>query len=253
MTPSTCGVAREPRPPSLPEVRDLESFVREVYANGGVIGAGGGRMELMPHSIELEDGEALRDLAIAEGAAQTIEVGLALGMSALFLCQAILAGGSASAGHVAIDPFQRTSWDGAGLATLHAAGVDGLVEVIEEESAFALPDLARSGRRFDLAFVDGDHRFESALGDIVFMDHLVKPGGLIVVDDMWMPGVRLAVAYVERNLDLRLERDALPSGFSWRRRSKLRRGIPDGTGGMAVLRTPKDPPPRPWDRFDEFF
>ena len=67
---------------------------------------------------------------------------------------------------MAIDPFQRQSWDGAGLATLATAGVDGLVEVIEEESAFALPDLVRSGRRFDLAFIDGDHRFESALLDL---------------------------------------------------------------------------------------
>jgi predicted O-methyltransferase YrrM len=234
-------------------VPDLENFIRETYAAGSVAGADGDRLELAPHSIELADGEALRDLAIAEGVSRTIEVGLALGMSALFLCQAVLAVRGDHAGHVAIDPFQRESWGGAGLATLQAAGVNGMVEVIEEESALALPELLRAGREFDLAFVDGDHRFESALGDLTLMDRLVRPDGLIVVDDMWMPAVRLAVAYVERNLDLMLEPDALPGAFSWRRASRLRRGVPEGTGAMAVLRVPTHPPPRPWDRFDPFF
>ena len=65
--------------------------------------------------------------------------------------------------------------------------------------------------------------------------------------------MRLAVAYVERNLDLRLEADALPGAFAWHRGSRLRRGVPEGTGAMAVLRVPTDPPPRPWDRFEPFF
>jgi predicted O-methyltransferase YrrM len=235
-------------------VPSLDAFIREAYAAGSVSGPGPDRLELAPHSIALADGEALRELAIAEGVSRTIEVGLALGLSALFLCQALLAGNAGTdARHVAIDPFQQESWDGAGLATLRAAGVDGMVEVIEEESALALPELARAGRRFDLAFVDGDHRFESVLGDLVFMDRLVEPGGLIVVDDMWMPAVRLAVAYVERNLDHTLEPEALPGAFSWRRRPRLRGGVPEGRGEMAVLRVPENPPPRPWDRFDPFF
>jgi predicted O-methyltransferase YrrM len=235
-------------------VANLDSVIRDAYAAGTVKDRAGEEIALAPHSVEREDGEAIRDLAIAEGASRTIEVGLALGMSTLFLCQAILAVDGRRARHVAIDPFQRESWNGAGLVTLREAGVEELVEVIEEESQLALPELVRQGREFDLAYVDGDHRFESALLDLVFMDRLVRPGGLIVVDDMWMPSVRLAVSYVERNLDLELQPDALPGGFSWRRRgSFLSRGVPDGAGGIAVLRTPLEPPPRPWDRFEPFF
>jgi predicted O-methyltransferase YrrM len=235
-------------------VPGLDFFIRDAYAAGAVRNAAGEEVALSPHSVGREDGDALRALAIAEGVSRTIEVGLALGMSALFLCQAILAVDGRHARHVAIDPFQREAWNGAGLETLREAGVEELVEVIEEESQLALPELVRQGREFDLAFVDGNHRFESALLDLVFMDRLVRPGGLIVVDDMWMPSVRLAVSYVERNLDLELQPDALPDGFSWRRRrSRLSRGVPDGTGRMAVLRTPIEPPPRPWDRFDPFF
>jgi predicted O-methyltransferase YrrM len=208
-------------------------------------------MQLAPTSVERAAGESLRDLAVSEGASQTIEVGLALGMSALFLCQAALAVNPDGGRHVAIDPCQRTDWKGAGLTSLAAAGVDGMVEVIEEGSELALPQLVREGRKFDLAFVDGNHRFEAVLLDLVFMDRLVKPGGVIVADDMWMPSVRMAVAYVERNLDLALEPDAAPNAFSWRRGPRRRSGL-KGAGEVAVMRVPTDPPARPWDRFDPF-
>lgn len=235
-----------------PPVSLLDSFIDAAYASGTVSDADGGEMDLGATSIERPAGEALRDLAVSEGASQTIEVGLALGMSALFLCQAVLRVDPDGARHVAIDPHQRTDWKGAGLTSLAAAGVDGLVEVIEEESELALPQLVRQGRQFDLAFVDGNHRFEGVLLDLVFMDRLVKPGGLIVADDMWMPSVRTAVAYVERNLDLELEPTAVPDAFSWRRGLRRRRGAPEGSGRMAVLRVPSAPPARPWDRFDPF-
>jgi predicted O-methyltransferase YrrM len=223
----------------------LTRYLDDAYGRGSVSDAAGGPVELTPHSIEREQGEALRDLAIAAGAERTIEVGLALGMSALFLCQALVPRGGR---HVAIDPFQTESWNGAGLRTLREAGVEDMVEVIEEESQLALPRLVTEGREFDLAFVDGDHRFEGVFLDLYFMTSLVRPGGLVVVDDMWMPAVRTAVAYLERNLAVTLEPDALPNAFRWRRR-RLSRGVPSGTGDTAVLRLPNERPKPRWDEF----
>jgi predicted O-methyltransferase YrrM len=223
----------------------LSAHLAETYERGDVPTRSGDAIALSPHSIERDQGEALRELAIAEGAEQTIEVGLALGMSALFLCQAVLGRGGS---HVAIDPFQESSWSGAGLIVLEQAGVREQVEFIEEESQLALPRLVSEGRSFDLAFVDGDHRFESALLDLYFMTRLVRPEGLIVMDDMWMPSIRTAVAYAERNLELTLEPDALPDAFGWRRRP-WRRGVPSGNGGLAVLRCPAQRPELRWDAF----
>jgi predicted O-methyltransferase YrrM len=224
---------------------DLARFIDQAYARGTVPDEGGAEIGLAPHSIEPVQGEALRDLAISEHAERTIEVGLALGMSALFLCAAVL---GRDGRHVAVDPYQRESWNGAGLRTLRDAGVDDRVEVIEEESQLALPRLLSERRGFDLAFVDGDHRFEGVFLDLYFMTRLVRPGGLIVVDDPWMPSVRTALAYVERNLGATLEPDALPGAFSWRRRP-LSRGIPRGAGNMAVVRLPDERPELRWDEF----
>jgi predicted O-methyltransferase YrrM len=224
---------------------ELETFIRESYRSGTVPDSEGSPVDLAPHSIERAQGEALRDLAVAERAERTIEVGLALGMSALFLCHAVLARGGR---HVAIDPFQAKSWNGAGLRTLREAGVEELVEVIEEESQLALPRLVAEGREFDFAFVDGDHRFEGVFLDVYFMTRLVKPGGLVIVDDMWLPSVRTAVAYVEKNLGATLEPDAIPNGFRWRRRP-LSRGVPSGTGDIAALRLSRERPKLRWDEF----
>jgi predicted O-methyltransferase YrrM len=226
-------------------MEDLTSFIDRAYRRGAVSDAAGDAVGLAPHSIDRKQGEELRDLAIAERAERTIEVGLALGMSALLLCQAVVRRGGR---HVAIDPFQRESWNGAGLRTLRDAGVEDLVEVVEEESQIALPRLVSEGREFDFAFVDGDHRFEGVFLDLYFMTRLVKPGGLVVVDDMWMPAVRTAVAYVEKNLAVTLAPDAVPHAFRWRRRP-LSRGVPSGTGDMAVLRLPSERPTLRWDEF----
>jgi predicted O-methyltransferase YrrM len=223
----------------------LDAFLDRSYGRGSVPDAAGDAIELAPHSIKRAQGEALRDLAIAEGADRTIEVGLALGMSALFLCQAVLPRGGR---HVAVDPFQAESWNGAGLRTLREAGVEEHVDVIEEESQLALPRLVAEGREFDFAFVDGDHRFEGVFLDVYFMTRLVRPGSLVVVDDMWMPAVRTAVAYVEKNLGAALAPDALPNAFRWRK-SPLSRGIPSGTGDTAVLRLPSERPALRWDEF----
>jgi predicted O-methyltransferase YrrM len=223
----------------------LQAFVERAFERGDVLDGAGEPLALAPHSVEPDAGAALRDLALEEGAEKTIEVGLALGMSALFLCQAVLERGGR---HVAVDPFQQKSWNDAGLRTLREAGVEDLVDVIEEESQLALPRLVAEGCEFDFAFVDGDHRFEGVFLDLYYMTRLVKPGGLVVVDDMWMPAVRTAVAYVERNLAVTLEPDALPNGFRWRRRP-LSRGVPSGTGDVAVLRLPRERPEPRWDEF----
>jgi predicted O-methyltransferase YrrM len=230
---------------TAPDAGRLAAYLDEAYRRGSVRTPGGEPIGLAPHSIEREWGEAIRELAIAEGAERTIEVGLALGMSALFLCQAVIARGGR---HVAIDPFQGPSWSQAGVTALADAGVRQIVEVIEEESQIALPRLVAEGREFDFAFIDGDHRFESVLLDLYFMTRLVRPRGLIVVDDMWMASIRTAVAYVEKNMALTLEPNALPDAFHWRPRP-LARGVPAGRGGVAVLRTPGEPPELRWDDF----
>jgi predicted O-methyltransferase YrrM len=158
-----------------------------------------------PVAIGPEEGAALRDWVRRERATKTFEVGLGWAVSTLFICEALLENGGGA--HVAIDPYQleglpqhRTRYDGAGLRALEEAGVRGLVEFHREESQIVLPRLLAEGRRFDLAFIDGNHRFEAVFLDLVYSARLVKERGIVFVDDTQLPGVRRSVGFCLANL-----------------------------------------------------
>jgi predicted O-methyltransferase YrrM len=67
-------------------------------------------------------------------------------------------------------------------------------------SSIALARLAHDGFSADAAFVDGSHRFHEVFVDLYFLRKLVRPGGLIVLDDAALPSVATAVRYFDLNL-----------------------------------------------------
>jgi|SRR5215207_286761 len=152
----------------------IDSLVREGKAvarsNGSVHG-------LFPVAASAAEGEALRKWVTDEGATRTIEVGLGYGISALFICEGLLANGAADAQHVVIDPHQATRFANCGLQFLDDAGVSDMVEFHAGESQIVLPTLLFEDRHFDLAFVDGNHRFDGVFVDLVYLGRLVSAGG----------------------------------------------------------------------------
>lgn len=48
-----------------------------------------------------------------------------------------------------------------------------------------LPALEAAGRRVDFAFIDGWHTFDYAMVDFFYIDLLLRPGGVLVLDDAW--------------------------------------------------------------------
>jgi predicted O-methyltransferase YrrM len=146
------------------------------------------------------DCDLLRDVLIAEGVETVVEVGLAYASSALAIGEALVAVDSPRAAHVIIDPFQEEAWSNVGWDLLCSAGVDSIARLIREPSSIALPRLVTEGLVADAAFVDGSHRFHEVFVDLYFLRKIVRPGGLIVIDDDWTPSVRTAARYYERNL-----------------------------------------------------
>jgi hypothetical protein len=53
-------------------------------------------------------------------------------------------------------------------------------------------EVMRTGRRFDLVFVDPFHDYASSLRDIVFALHVLKPGGAVVIHDCSPPDAHCA-------------------------------------------------------------
>ena len=191
---------------------------------------------LFPIAITAAEGEALGSWVSSEGATRTIEVGLGYGLSALFICEALVSGGDSSARHVALDPNQESSFADCGLQFLDEAGLGELVEFHAEESQIALPRFVAEGRSFDLAFVDGNHRFDRVFLDLVYLGRLVRPGGIVFIDDYQLPAVARAAAFCLTNLGWKSEEVS----------------VADDLHQWAVLRTSLVPDTRTFDHFVEF-
>ncbi len=97
-------------------------------------------------------------------------------------------------------------------------------------SQIALPRLWSEGQEFDLALVDGDHRYDSVFVDPYFLNKLVNTDGLIVADDLRLPAVRTAVEFFVSNLNWQYVDAPFPGGT-------YRPG--NESGRIAVMRRPR--------------
>jgi predicted O-methyltransferase YrrM len=187
-------------------LEQLRAVRDHLMSSGSVLAPDGRARDICPVAIGPREGAALRDLVIEERALRTFETGLGFAVSTLFICEGLLVHGTEGR-HVAIDPFQMepgsvpgTTYAGVGLRTLEEAGVRSLVEFHEQESQIVLPRLLEQGRTFDLAFIDGSHRFEAVFLDLVYAARLVPEGGIVFVDDTQLLAVQRSVEFCVQNL-----------------------------------------------------
>jgi predicted O-methyltransferase YrrM len=179
-------------------------------------------------TLPQRDCDLLRNLLISERVETVVEVGLAYASSALAIGEALVAVDSPHPRHVIIDAFQDREYGDVGWDLLRAAELDSIATLIRTWSSIALPQLVTEGLVADAAFVDGSHRFHEVFVDLYFLRKIVRPGGLIVLDDYWTPSVRTAVRYYEQNLDWTVIPEAFAGGTP--------RTIGDSPAGEAVPR-----------------
>ncbi len=229
----------------------IETVLAQIHGEGTVLDEAGQVREVGHTAMRRAQGEDLQRLARELQATRTIETGFAFGASGLHMVQGMLEGGCENPHHVAMDPFQSKFWGNAGVESFRRAGVDAYLRMIEESSALVLPQLLQSEEpQFDLALVDGAHLFENAFIDIYFLARLVRPGGLLVVDDVWMPGVRWAMDYFVQNLGW-TPHSQFPEKPQLSKR--LFRSSPPLAGvNQVVFRVSESEPKRHWDHFVPF-
>jgi predicted O-methyltransferase YrrM len=229
------GPAKDPDRGSA--LRRLRGVIERLLRDGTAVARSDGTLHsLFPVAASAAECEALRGWVLREGATQTIEIGLGYGISALHICEGLLANADPAARHVAIDPYQATRFSNCALQVLEEAGVAGMVEHHAEESLIALPRFLGEARSFDLAFVDGNHRFDGVFPDLVFLGRLVRAGGIVFLDDYQLPAVARAASFFVTNLGWTLEEVSAADDFhQW-----------------AVLRTSTVPDTRAFDYYVDF-
>lgn len=218
-------------------LRQVGHVIERLVSEGSAVArSDGSDHSLFPVAIPPAEGAVLRELVVRESASRTIEIGLGYGLSALYICEALLMNDDPGARHVVIDPHQAGRFANCGLQFLEEAGVIDLIEYHAEESQTVLPQFLRDGRGFDLAFIDGNHRFEAVFVDVAYLGRLVRPGGVLVMDDYQLPAVARAASFFVMNLAWTLE-EVSPA---------------DHLHQWAILRTSAVPDTRPFDYFIDF-
>ncbi len=179
----------------------MNTVLEEILRSGITVTESG---EKVPINSAVTEGEGsfLEGLVSDIKPRITLEVGLAFGVSALFICQALPSG----AKHIVIDPHQFSGpwgagWHGAGLAALKRAGYGDRVEFHPEPSYAVLPQLESSGVKLDFAYIDGWHTFAFALVDFFYIDRMLEVGGIVALDDVHMPSIRKLCRFALINLN----------------------------------------------------
>ena len=112
------------------------SFVTELLKNE----------EVRRTAISAEEGALLQKLIAEKCSKVTVEVGLGHGVSALFICEALVKAGGRR--HIAID------LNSSGIRNLEEARFGSLVDFRQQKSHVALPELVAEGVRVDFAFIE---------------------------------------------------------------------------------------------------
>jgi predicted O-methyltransferase YrrM len=185
-------------PPGAQFAAGFLDTLRDMYLAETLEGADGGRVTLDRDTrITVAQGFQINRLVREGDVRRTLEIGFAYGFSTAWIMEAL--SGRDGAAHAAVDPFEKTMWGGVGLAQLPRFGFSARFDWIEKYSIVALPQLIEAGEKFDLIYIDGNHRFDDVLVDFYLADFLVPPGGTIVLDDMWMPSIRTATNFILAN------------------------------------------------------
>lgn len=125
----------------------------------------------------------------------SIEIGFAYGMSTLAITEEIVKNNGT---HVVIDRYENISWGGIGLDLINKAGYSNSLKFHEELSHNVLPKLLAGGERFDFAYVDTTKLFDWLMVDFFFLDKLLEPNGIIVLDDVAFKSIRKLSRFISQ-------------------------------------------------------
>jgi predicted O-methyltransferase YrrM len=177
----------------------IREHILRAYQTRTLMGEDGAEHKLRPGAVSMERGEFLSQMIARAKATRTLETGCGSGLSALFILEAILQNGAAPRSHIIMDPEQDSFFQGMGKHLIKDAGVWEHVDFRLERSQIVMPQLWADGRTFDAVFIDGDHKFDGVFCDAYYAHRLLKPGGILVIDDVWMDAVWLACHFLEES------------------------------------------------------
>lgn len=111
---------------------------------------------------------------------KSLEVGLAYGISSLFILEKHRAQGSSEKAHIIIEPYP---WGGVAEYNIDNEGLSYLADIRYHKSDVVLPQLYFEKHRIQFAYVDTTKLFDIVMQDVYFIDKILDVGGVLILDD----------------------------------------------------------------------
>ena len=194
------------RSPTTHEERLADQFefcpaLAALLRTSGVVGKSGKVFNNLGALSSINTLVTLRNLYLDLKPRRTLEVGLCFGASALLFTGLHRESGNlTNRQHVALDPFQFSVWDDAGLLQVERAGLASFLDFRSTYSCLELPRLLQDGTRFDFIYVDGSHIFEDVFVDAFYSCRLLVDDGVIAFDDCSATDVAKVLRFLRTNL-----------------------------------------------------
>jgi predicted O-methyltransferase YrrM len=169
--------------------------IQKIYKDG-IVEIGTEKIKLTS-AISPAEGFHLYDLIKRNGYRDILEVGMANGLSTLYMAQALADNGAGNL--TSIDPFQSTQWKSVGIHNITEAKLSDYHNLIEKKSYIALPELLTDEKKYDMIFIDGMHLFDYTLLDVFYATLLCKDGGVIIIDDILHKAPAKVIKYIDTN------------------------------------------------------
>lgn len=224
----------------------MPDLLADILTKGHVTTDQGEQIPLYSHLPEPE-GRLLQAWLRTYQPKHLLEIGLAYGVSSLYICQAISAWSIKQ--YEIIDAFQSSQWQRVGVSHLHQAGYGDLYRLHEMRSELCLPEFLRQGMRFEFAFIDGWHTFDHAFVEFYYINRMLDVGGIVIFDDLHLPALQKLRAYIQTYECY--EPLPFPAEFQASKTYRVRQMMQAPVSRIdGFIKTAKDQ--RNWDWFEEF-
>jgi len=199
---------------------ELNRVIEEIERDGTTLLPGGERVRVRSH-FGSGSGQVIRNAIEASRPKTGCEVGLAFGVSSLYILDAMKEHGNGVL--IGMDPAQHDrTWRGGGLYNIERAGFSDRYTFHGATSQFVLPRLVETGTRIQFGFIDGWHTFDHALVDFFYLDLMMDIGGVVVLDDVGYPGLLRLAHFIITNRDYSLiDSDPRPISSDLRSAAKV--------------------------------
>ncbi len=168
-------------------------LLEEIFEKGTIeINSNGERIELHSHTPK-EQGVFLQNLYEKVNPVRSLEVGLALGISTLFILEKAREKLKTDKTHIVIEPLP---WGNAAIHNIQKEGLSGYVDIRNALSDVVIPAMYLNDERIQFAYVDTTKIFDTIMQDFYFIDKILDVGGVIVFDDASTGGISMVMRFI---------------------------------------------------------